>query len=73
MQVEEVSRCSPGNECRLTVENATKIESMESVTAEIKADIKGIYKWLMGLMGGMIVSLLLLVTDIIIRYSVGGG
>lgn len=34
------SKCSPGNECRLTVENATQIQDIKEDVREMKSDIK---------------------------------
>lgn len=34
------SKCSPGNECRLTVENATQTLDIKEDVREMKSDIK---------------------------------
>lgn len=34
------SKCSPGNECRLTVENAIQVKDIKEDIQEMKSDIK---------------------------------
>lgn len=61
--VAENVRCAPGNECRLTVENATEIRSLKDDLSEVKADVKEIKKLIDKLVYGVAGSVILLLLN----------
>lgn len=55
LKVEPISRCSPGNECRLTVENATEIKSLKEDVTYMRDRIDKVFY---GVAGSVILLLL---------------
>ncbi len=56
-------KCTPGNECRLTVENATEIQNIKDDIAEIKEDVKDIRKEIKTIVYGVAASVILILLN----------
>jgi len=57
------TKCTPGNECRMTVENSIKIEGIEVDMKEIKEDVKDIRKEIKTIVYGVAASVILILLN----------